>query len=412
MSTSSLAKLKKFKIRKINNMAVGGALAVAILCAPFAWAAFLDSGTYMSGVTMQNVIAKAEALAIRELQKQIDKAQQELQNKLYEKANTISSELQGKLNNAVGDKLGSITNGAVGKLLGNAGLSLGNVAGPGVPGHVDPAKTDQQIKDLAKNKNPLDAITAQTQMMLANQMHDRLNVTSMLDEKPATGNCTTTTSNCTILTLLREQDARSVNDLQAANVNAMGSQLGAAGPWDSVLLKAVYGLAGSGSDKEVVSFLTPSNSIPLGYEKNADTALTLQKSRWLSQIIVGTKNDTQFIAKSDLPSDGSLDAAQVAAMSKIAKTQLARGAIMNVNNDAMQTSMNSTFRACVVRPDAQDRVGATQEQQLVHLQSLQRCTNLILLQLRQQEMESQRIQGAMLLTLIDLYAVQEPGKGK
>ena len=103
-------------------------------------------------------------------------------------------------------------------------------------------------------------------------------------------------------------------------------------------------------------------------------------------------------------------ASQMDAMSKIAKVQLARGAIMNVHNEDLHNSLNSQFRACVVRPDAQDRVGATQEQQLVHIQSLMRCNNMILLQMRQQELESQRLYGAMLLTLIDLYAVQEPGK--
>ncbi len=397
--------------QRIKYSILGAVASVAFVLIPaYALVANINPAQFQAMIAQQ-VQQVENSLRQITLAKAIDQAQQELMNKLYEKANTLTAGLQGKLNSAVSDKLNSIAGGPVGKLLGNAGLTLGNVAGANVPGHIDPATTQRQMGELAAIKNPVDAIATAAKITLENQMHDRLNVTSMLDEKPASGNCTTTTSNCTILTLLREQDAKSVNELQMANVNAMGAQLSVSGPWDAVLLKNVYALAGK-SDKEVVAFLTPSNSIPLGYDKNAETALTLQKSRWLSQVIVGTKNDMQFITESELPKDGSSDAAQVATMSKMAKTQLARGAIMNVNNDAMHTAMNSTFRACVVRPDAQDRVGATQEQQLVHLQSLQRCTNMILLQLRQQEMESQRIQGAMLLTLLDLYAVQEPGKGK
>ena len=397
--------------QRIKYSILGVLVSIGFVLIPaYAVVAFIDQTQFLQMIAQQKaqVVNSLEQIT---LAKAIDQAQQELMNKLYEKANTLTAGLQGKLNSAVSDKLNSIAGGPVGKLLGNAGLTLGNVAGANVPGHIDPATTQRQMGELAAIKNPVDAIATAAKITLENQMHDRLNVTSMLDEKPASGNCTTTTSNCTILTLLREQDAKSVNELQMANVNAMGAQLSVSGPWDAVLLKNLYALAGK-SDKEVVAFLTPSNSIPLGYDKNAETALTLQKSRWLSQVIVGTKNDMQFITESELPKDGSSDAAQVATMSKMAKTQLARGAIMNVNNDAMHTAMNSTFRACVVRPDAQDRIGATQEQQLVHLQSLQRCTNMILLQLRQQEMESQRIQGAMLLTLLDLYAVQEPGKGK
>lgn len=408
MSTSPLAKLKKFKIRKINNMAVGGALAVAVLCAPFAWAGLLDSGTYMSGVTMQNVIAKAEALAIRELQKQIDKAQQDLQNKLYEKANTIAGDLQGKLNNSVGNKLGSITNGAVGKLLGNAGISLNNVAGPGIAGHVDPAKTDQQIKDLLKSKNPLDAITAQTELMLSNQLHDRLNVTSMLDEKPASGTCRTAPGDkCTILTALREQDAVAMEDLQRVNIAAVGFQVDRQGTWDTAVLQKVYSITGKES-RNVLAFLTPSHSIPLGFDRNANSASNLEKSMWLSQVMVGAKNDAQFLSATVVSAETT--AAQLDAMAKIAKVQLARSAIMNVHNENLHNSLNSQFRACVVRPDAQDRVGATQEQQLVHIQSLLRCGNMIQLQQRQQDLETQRLLGTILLTLLDLYAVQEPGK--
>ena len=131
---------------------------------------------------------------------------------------------------------------------------------------------------------------------------------------------------------------------------------------------------------------------------------------WLSQVMVGAKNDVQFL--SDMAITAANTSGQLDAMAKLAKVQLARSAIMNVHNENLHNSLNSQFRACVVRPDVQDRVGATQEQQLVHIQSLLRCGNMIQLQQRQQELETQRLLGTMLLTLIDLYAVQEPGAKK
>lgn len=395
---------KKFKFRKLNKMVLGGTLAVTMMLAPVAWAAFLDSGTYMVGVGLQ----KVELLAQQALQKSIDAAQRQLQNQLYEKANSIVGSIQNKINSAVTDKLGSVMNGPVGKLLNNAGLNINAIAGPNVPGHVDPAATQRQMSEVAAATNPLTAIATQTKITLENQLHDRLNVTSMLDEKPSSGSCKTAAGDkCTILIALRELDALAVEDLQKVNIAAVGFQIERQGTWDKAVLEKVYSLAGR-DPKSVLSFLTPSNAIPLGFERNAATAANLEKSMWLSQVMVGAKNDAQFLSESVISAENT--AGQLDAMAKIAKVQLARGAIMNVHNEALHNSLNAQFRACVVRPDAQDRVGATQEQQLVHIQSLLRCNNMIQLQNRQQELESQRLLGTMLLTLLDLYAVQEPGK--
>lgn len=405
MQKSATNLIKKMKLRKLNHMMVGGAIAMAVLVAPVAWAALLDVFNYKVGVAIQ----KAELLAQQALMKAIDQAQQKLQQTLYDKANTIATTIQGKLGTAVQDRLGTITGGPVGQVLGNAGLTIGDVTGPNAIGHVDPATTKAQMGAISKAKNPLDAITEQTRITLENQLHDRLNVTSVLDEKPVKGICTTTTKNCTILTLLREQDAIALTSLQKVNLAAVGYQVTQKGSWDEAVLSKIYSITGTDTIN-VLSFLTPSNAIPLGFERNAATAANLEKSMWLSQVMVGAKNDAQFLAKEMQNKSYGDSASQMDAMSKIAKVQLARGAIMNVHNEDLHNSLNSQFRACVVRPDAQDRVGATQEQQLVHIQSLMRCNNMILLQMRQQELESQRLYGAMLLTLIDLYAVQEPGK--
>lgn len=394
--------------QRIKYSILGAVASVAFVLIPaYALVANINPAQFQMMIAQQ-VQQVQNSLQQITLAKAIDKAQQELMNKLYEKANTLTAGLQGKLNSAVSDKLNSITGGPVGRLLGNAGLSLNNVVGPNVAGHIDPATTQRQMSELGAIKNPVDAIATSTKIMLENQMHDRLNVTSMLDEKPASGTCTTS-SNCTILTLLREHDAIALSDLQKVNVGAVAYQVTQKGSWDEAVLKKVYSLTGE-STLNLLSFLTPAQAIPLGFERNAQTASNLEKSMWLSQVMVGAKNDAQFLAKEMQDKQGGDTAGQVDAMAKIAKVQLARGAIMNVHNENLHNSLNAQFRACVVRPDAQDRVGATQEQQLVHIQSLLRCSNMIQLQQRQQELENQRLLGTMLLTLLDLYAVQEPGK--
>lgn len=353
-----------------------------------------------------DAISAAEKL----LMKQLANAQNELMKKLAEEANKLTSGLQNKLNNAISGELNKITNGQIGKLMQNAGINLSNI--DGAPGKVNTTKIDQQVKSLAGIDNIAGQVAAQTQIMLQNQLNDRLNVTSMLDEKPASGSCTTAQGDkCTILTRLREMDAVALNDLQRQNIAAVGLQISSGGGnWANNLLQNVYLKAGTAMQNpdspKLVQFLTPSHSIPLGFERSNDAA-NLDKSMWLANAIIGSKNDVQFLTSSLSNKD---EKQQVDAMSKVAKIQLARSAIMNVHNQSLHNSLNGQFRACVVRPDAQDRIGATQEQQLVHIQSLLRCTNMILLQTRQQELESQRLSGAILLTLLDLYAVQQPSK--
>lgn len=409
MPKSPIPLLKKFKLRKYSNMVAGGALATIFLMAPLAYAWTLDYATFASVTAVQEGINKGYDAAQQALAKAIDKAQQDLQKQLYEKANALAGDLQNKVTSAVTDKLGAITNGPVGKLLGNAGLSVGSVTGANVPGHVDPAITNRQLAEAAAAKNPVDAITAQTKAMLENQLYDRLNVTSMLDEKPTVGTCVSGGAQCTVLTRLREMDAVALNALQATNVTAIGEYVLQGNKFNTNIIRNFYEIAGttqqnSGPAHSMALFkaLTPAPSIPLGYER-APEAADLNKSRWLSHVLIGQKNDVNLLLGAIQLGD---ETQQVDALSKVAKMQIARSAIMNVHNQEQHNSLNAQFRACVVRPDAQDRVGATQEQQLVHIQSLLRCSNMIQLQSRQQEMESQRLLGTMLLTLLDLYATQ------
>lgn len=363
----------------------------------------IDTGAIVTAI-------KNAQIADKIVQQAIDKAQQQLMQKIADEANKLTSGMQNKLNNAISGELNKITNGQVGKLMQNAGISLSTI--DGTPGKVNTQQVKQQVQSLIGIDNVPGQIAAQTQIMLQNQMSDRLNVTSMLDEKPASGSCTTAQGDkCTILTRLREMDAVALNDLQRQNIAAIGLQISTGGgTWTTNLLQNVYSNAGTNMKDpdtvKLVQFLTPSHSIPLGYEP-AKGAADLTKSMWVANTIIGSKNDVQFLTAGLSNRD---EKQQVDAVSKVAKIQIARSAIMNVHNPALQTSLNAQFRACVVRPDAQDRIGATQEQQLVHIQSLMRCNNMILLQTRQQELETQRLLGTMLLTLLDLYAVQQPSK--
>lgn len=389
---------------RIKRSITGSMLALTVIAAPSpAFALTVFDPTNFS-------LQKAIDAAQQALMKQLAEVQNKLMQKLHDEANKLTNGMQDKLNNAISGEVNKITNGQVGKLMQNAGINLSNI--DGTPGKVDTKKIDQQVKSLAGIDNIAGQVAAQTQIMLQNQMSDRLNVTSMLDEKPASGSCTTAQGDkCTILTRLREMDAVALDNLQRQNIAAIGLQISTGGgTWTSNLLQNVYSNAGTNMKKpdviKLVQFLTPSHSIPLGYERAKDAA-DLTKSMWIANTIIGSKNDVQFLTAGLSNRD---EKQQVDAVSKVAKIQIARSAIMNVHNPALQTSLNAQFRACVVRPDAQDRIGATQEQQLVHIQSLMRCNNMILLQTRQQELETQRLLGTMLLTLLDLYAVQQPSK--
>ena len=384
---------------------ISSTLALGIAIAPSS--AFALTVFDPTNFSLQKVIDAAQ----QALMKKIADAQNQLMQKLHDEANKVTSGMQNKLNNAVSGEVNKITNGQVGKLMQNAGINLSNI--DGTPGKVDTQKVDQQVKSLAGLSNVADQVAAQTQIMLQNQMSDRLNVASMLDEKPASGTCTTAQGDkCTILTRLREMDAVALNSLQTTNILAVGEYVKQGNKFNGNVISNFYSVAGTNKSSPdhlaLFKALTPSPSIPLGYERSSDAA-DLNKSRWLSHVLVGQKNDVNLLL--DAISLGQ-ETQQVDALSKLAKMQIARSAIMNVHNPDLHNALNGQFRACVVRPDAQDRIGATQEQQLVHIQSLLRCTNMILLQSRQQELESQRLQGTMLLTLLDLYAVQNQSAPK
>ena len=388
---------------RIKRSITGSMLALTVIAAPSP--AFARTVFDPTNFSLQKAIDAAQ----QALMKQLAEVQNKLMQKLHDEANKLTNGMQDKLNNAISGEVNKITNGQVGKLMQNAGINLSNI--DGTPGKVDTKKIDQQVKSLAGIDNIAGQVAAQTQIMLQNQMSDRLNVTSMLDEKPASGSCTTAQGDkCTILTRLREMDAVALDKVQTQNISAIAMHLDKGRSFDESIIRQIYSYAKADPSKSnnsynaIFEILTPSASIPLGYERS-NNAANLNKSMWVAHTMVGTKNSIEFLKES---LSGSQYPQQVNAMATISKIQLARSAILNVHNQYLHDSLNAQFRACVVRPDAQDRIGATQEQQLVHIQSLLRCNNMIALQQRQQDLESQRLMGAMLLTLMDIYAVQQP----
>lgn len=321
----------------------------------------------------------------------------------------LNSDALNMASRAVQNATRDAQSGAVSRALQQNGTSYSNINN--TIGHISTDYASQQFDSIKQAKNVLDAVTMQTSITLENQLRDRLNVGSFLDEKPANGQCTTIAADkCTVLKLLREKEAVSLQKLHnqtllAGNLAAeIGSQ------WNQYLLNNIkYGNPAIGSKTDLVSFLTAENSVPLGYDKaNNPKVHNLQRARLLADIMAGTKNDINILAPSTVEAASKTSQPQLDAMSRLSKVQIAKAAIMNVHNDELHDAMNNQFKACVGRPDAQDTVGSTTEQHLVQVQSLLRCQNLILMQSQQRQLESDRLSGAILLTLLDIYSVQAP----
>lgn len=319
----------------------------------------------------------------------------------------LNSDALNMASRAVQNATRDAQSGAVSRALQQNGTSYSNINN--TIGHISTDYASQQFDSIKQAKNVLDAVTMQTSITLENQLRDRLNVGSFLDEKPANGQCTTIAADkCTVLKLLREKEAVSLQTLHNQSIFSgnLASEIGS--QWQAYLIESVKS---KGTSKEqLVSFLTAENAIPLGYDKNQDPSKThnLSRARLLADVIAGSKNDLNILAFSDLRQMNQDSSFQIDAMSRLAKVQLAKTAIMNVHNDQLHDAMNNQFKACIGRPDAQDTVGGTTEQHLVQIQALLRCNNLISMQSQQRELEAQRLQGAILLTLLDIYAVQAP----
>jgi len=405
MQKSSL--LNRIK-KKLNYTTVTLALGGAILIAPPVMAI---SDAWLRAQFTQfttQVFTQFQSQLAGAINNQIAQAQ-----KIFQLSNQLNSELAGRLSQATQQTMNKVLGGGLSDTLSRSGTSMSEIDGK--PGKVNARDVNEQTTSLKKVDNPVDAITKQTELQLQNQMKDRLNVSSLLDEKPKTGSCQSVSGDkCTILKLLREKEAMSLQKLHNQSLAALTLYTTVSGnQWHTVLWQTVKksALMGSGSEmQKLLNFLTAENSIPLGYDKDLSVTHNLNRARILSDVIAGSKNDVNLFSFKEMEEKGVDSAAQVDAMSKLAKVQLARNAIINVHNEQLHDTLNSQFKACVARPDNQDVVGNSVEQHLVAMQSLQRCTNLALLQMQQRELEAQRLQGAMLLTLLDIYAVQAPKK--
>lgn len=405
MQKSSL--LNRIK-KKLNYTTVTLALGGAILIAPPVMA-FSDAWlrAQFTQFTTQ-VFTQFQSQLAGAINNQIAQAQ-----KIFQLSNQLDSAISGALSQSTQNTMNKVLGGGLSDTLSRSGTNMSEIDGK--PGKVNARDVNEQTSKLKDVKNPVDAITKQTELQLQNQMKDRLNVSSLLDEKPKTGSCQSVSGDkCTILKLLREKEAMSLQKLHNQSLAALTLYTTVSGnQWHTVLWQTVKqsGLMGGGSEmQKLLNFLTAENSIPLGYDKDMSVTHNLNRARILSDVIAGSKNDVNLFSFKEMEAKGVDNAAQVDAMSKLAKVQLARNAIINVHNEQLHDTLNSQFKACVARPDNQDVVGNSVEQHLVAMQSLQRCTNLALLQMQQRELEAQRLQGAMLLTLLDIYAVQAPKK--
>lgn len=405
MQKSSLINRLKKKLNYTTvTLALGGAILIAppVMAISDAWlrAQFTQFTTQVF-TQFQSQLAGA-------INNQIAQAQ-----KIFQLSNQLDSAISGALSQSTQNTMNKVLGGGLSDTLSRSGTNMSEIDGK--PGKVNARDVNEQTSKLKDVKNPVDAITKQTELQLQNQMKDRLNVSSLLDEKPKTGSCQSVSGDkCTILKLLREKEAMSLQKLHNQSLAALTLYTTVSGnQWHTVLWQTVKqsGLMGSGSEmQKLLNFLTAENSIPLGYDKDMSVTHNLNRARILSDVIAGSKNDVNLFSFKEMEAKGVDNAAQVDAMSKLAKVQLARNAIINVHNEQLHDTLNSQFKACVARPDNQDVVGNSVEQHLVAMQSLQRCTNLALLQMQQRELEAQRLQGAMLLTLLDIYAVQAPKK--
>lgn len=401
---SLLNRIKKKLNYTTVTLALGGAILIAppVMAISDAWLrAQFDVFTKQVFTAFQSQLAGA-------INNQIAQAQ-----KIFQLSNQLDSAISGALSQSTQNTMNKVLGGGLSDTLSRSGTSMSEIDGK--PGKVNARDVNEQTTKLKEVKNPVDAITKQTELQLQNQMKDRLNVSSLLDEKPKTGSCQSVSGDkCTILKLLREKEAMSLQKLHNQSLAALTLYTTVSGnQWHTVLWQTVKksALMGSGSEmQKLLNFLTAENSIPLGYDKDLSVTHNLNRARILSDVIAGSKNDVNLFSFKEMEAKGVDNAAQVDAMSKLAKVQLARNAIINVHNEQLHDTLNSQFKACVARPDNQDVVGNSVEQHLVAMQSLQRCTNLALLQMQQRELEAQRLQGAMLLTLLDIYAVQAPKK--
>lgn len=102
--------------------------------------------------------------------------------KIFQLSNQLNSALAGRLPQATQQTMNKVLGGGLSDTLSCSGTTMAEIDGK--PGKVNAREVNEQTTGLKEVDNPVDAITKQTELQLQNQMRDRLNVSSLLDEKP------------------------------------------------------------------------------------------------------------------------------------------------------------------------------------------------------------------------------------
>jgi hypothetical protein len=280
------------------------------------------------------------------------------------------------------------------------------------PGKVVMDKTAAEIASMQGLDNPTAAIVQQTTLDLQHRQVDSMNVVSYFDQPVSGAFPCKTQAKCTIIMALQESNAAHVDRLQKEVVERGQYWLQEKKDGNVAIADAFYNnvwTAGlpAGTDKTTVSpsvfakFLSPAPMIPVAFSHDENRgALTVLQGSVLADVLLGV-NEMIEISKYSETIDSNAKATQSKIMTRFARAQLARAAMVAVTSRELSDAMNSEFRACVVRPNQTDAIGASVQQHLVNVQYLLRCSNMSLLHMRRIQMEQSRLLATMLATMLD-----------
>jgi hypothetical protein len=290
-------------------------------------------------------------------------------------------------------------------------------------GKVGSARTASDIDTLQqKFESPTAAIVHQTKLSLELRDRDSINVVSFFDQQVGGNFQCRTQPKCTILMALQENNASHIDNLQKQTVDRgqywlqqkQKSGSIADNFYDNVWmfgLKKDINKAPTAVMSEFSKFLSPAPMIPVAFSHDeARGSLTVEQSSVLADVLLGM-NEMMAITDYAESTDANARENQARIMTRFARAQLARAAMVAITSRELSDSMNSEFRACVVRPNQTDSLSATVQQHLVNIQYLMRCNNLSLLHMRRIQMEQSRLLATMLATMLDQMSNTDLGDG-
>ncbi len=279
-------------------------------------------------------------------------------------------------------------------------------------GKSKPADINKVITDMtSKGKSIPDTLIELAKAEQQIRLNEQADLSVYLDAAIGTVPCKLA-GKCTILKYLQEQVANQVDTLQKDVVtqgaiwidpNVRGA---AASKFHSqIFLKGFLNDPEGQNPQAISSFLSPAPMVPAGFEPDyTKGALTPERAQILGDTLVGLNDLSALIErKRSLNTPGSATI-QSKILTRFARTQLARHAIMQVNHKSISDAMNVEFKACVIRPTIEDTVNMPTNQHLVNIEQLLKCNNLSLMHVRRLQMEQSRLLATMLATMLDQWA--------